>query len=302
MAPTPRLSLPVPVETDPADVPADLVKLATALDSGGSGSIAGGVAFDNQGTQSALPAAGVRGRYYFATDTQILYRDTGTAWVAFAPVVAAFATGDLKATAAAAAPTGWLLCDGSPVLRASYPGLFGVIGSTYGAGDGATTFNVPDYRGRVIVGAGVGAGLTARSLGATGGEEAHLLQASESGTNGNGVTGQENAYHEHAFSGTTGADSPDHAHVTSLAFNTENPGGTLFQAGGTGLAGQTGVANMWTWPNPGTGGATARHAHAYNGATAAQNAFHAHALSARGADAGHNTMQPYGVANMLIKT
>ena len=298
---TPRLSLPVPVESDPADVPADLLKLANALD-GGSTSVAGGVAFDSQGTQSALPSAGVRGRYYYATDTGVLYRDTGAAWVAFTPATSGFATGDLKASALPAAPAGWLLCDGSAVLRATYPGLFAAIGGAYGAGDGATTFNVPDYRGRVVVGAGAAPGLTARTIGAVGGEEAHLLQAAESGTNGNGATGQENAYHQHAVSGTTGADSPDHAHVTGLAINTENPGGQLFQTGGTGLAGQTGVANMWTWGNPGTGGATARHAHSFSAATASQNAFHAHQLAARGADAGHNNVQPYAVANMFIKT
>lgn len=83
--PTPRLLLPLPAETDPADVPLDLSKLASALDSGGSGSVPGGVAYDNQGTFSARPAAATRGRYYFATDANTLYRDTGSAWVQVAP-------------------------------------------------------------------------------------------------------------------------------------------------------------------------------------------------------------------------
>jgi microcystin-dependent protein len=51
-------------------------------------------------------------------------------------------------------PTGWLLCDGSAVLRATYSALFTLIGTAYGAGDGSTTFNVPDLRGRVPVGKG----------------------------------------------------------------------------------------------------------------------------------------------------
>ena len=85
--PTPRLLLPIPDEDDPADVPVDLTKLATALDSGGSGSIPGGVAYDNQGSISARPAAGVRGRYYFATDNGQLARDTGTAWIPIIPAV-----------------------------------------------------------------------------------------------------------------------------------------------------------------------------------------------------------------------
>jgi microcystin-dependent protein len=52
------------------------------------------------------------------------------------------------------APTGWLLCDGSAVSRATYAALFGLIGTTYGAGDGSTTFNVPDLRSSLPVGTG----------------------------------------------------------------------------------------------------------------------------------------------------
>jgi microcystin-dependent protein len=53
---------------------------------------------------------------------------------------------------AAAAPSGWLLCDGSAVSRTVYSLLFAVVGTTYGVGDGSTTFNVPDMRGRVPAG------------------------------------------------------------------------------------------------------------------------------------------------------
>lgn len=49
-------------------------------------------------------------------------------------------------------PTGWLLCDGSAVSRTTYADLFDVIGTTFGSGDGSTTFNLPDLRGRVAVG------------------------------------------------------------------------------------------------------------------------------------------------------
>ncbi|MGR2681047.1 phage tail protein [Chromobacterium haemolyticum] len=50
------------------------------------------------------------------------------------------------------APPGWLKCDGSPASRSTYPGLFAAIGTTYGAGDGVTTFNLPDLRGEFIRG------------------------------------------------------------------------------------------------------------------------------------------------------
>lgn len=63
-------------------------------------------------------------------------------------------SGVVSMFAGAAAPTGWLLCNGAAVSRTTYADLFAVVGSTYGAGNGSTTFNVPDFRDRVPVGAG----------------------------------------------------------------------------------------------------------------------------------------------------
>lgn len=68
-------------------------------------------------------------------------------------------------------PSGWLLCDGAAVSRTTYAALFVAIGTTWGAGDGSTTFNLPDLRGRAPIGAGTGSGLTARTLGGTLGSE-----------------------------------------------------------------------------------------------------------------------------------
>lgn len=67
-------------------------------------------------------------------------------------------------------PANWLLCDGSAVSRTVYPSLFAAIGTQYGVGDGSTTFNLPDLRGRVAVGKNGGSFGT---LGATGGAETH---------------------------------------------------------------------------------------------------------------------------------
>lgn len=70
-------------------------------------------------------------------------------------------------------PTGWILCDGLGVSRTTYASLFGVIGTTYGAGDGSTTFNVPDLRGLFLRGLDEGRGYdtndggAARTLSAT---------------------------------------------------------------------------------------------------------------------------------------
>ena len=62
-------------------------------------------------------------------------------------------------------PMGWVFCDGQAYNREGYAALFAVIGTTYGAGDGSSTFNVPDLRGRAPIGAGQGSGLTNRTLG-----------------------------------------------------------------------------------------------------------------------------------------
>ena len=72
--------------------------------------------------------------------------------------------------AGSSAPAGWLLCDGSSVLRATYADLFAVVGTTYGSAD-ASHFNVPDLRGRFPLGkAAAGTGST---LGAVGGAIDH---------------------------------------------------------------------------------------------------------------------------------
>lgn len=67
--------------------------------------------------------------------------------------------GSVAAFAGAAVPDGWLLCDGREISRSTYAQLFAVIGTLYGAGNGSTTFNVPDLRGEFIRGADPGAGL-----------------------------------------------------------------------------------------------------------------------------------------------
>jgi microcystin-dependent protein len=56
--------------------------------------------------------------------------------------------------AMASAPTGWLSCDGSAVSRTTYSDLFAVIGTTWGSGNGSSTFNVPDLRGAFLRGTG----------------------------------------------------------------------------------------------------------------------------------------------------
>lgn len=71
------------------------------------------------------------------------------------PAIQAFEPiGTIKAIGHSTVPQGYLACDGSAVSRTTYVTLFGLLSTTWGAGDGSTTFNVPDLRGRVLVGSG----------------------------------------------------------------------------------------------------------------------------------------------------
>jgi microcystin-dependent protein len=91
--------------------------------------------------------------------------------------------------AGAVAPDGWLLCDGASYLRSAYPDLFAVIGTTYGAADG-THFNVPDLRGRVVVGYAAAGGHTdVSTLGANDGQAVANRRPKHRTTNGLSIVG-----------------------------------------------------------------------------------------------------------------
>ena len=78
------------------------------------------------------------------------------------------------------APAGALVCDGSAVSRTTYSELFTAIGTTWGVGDGSTTFNLPNGERRVLVGSGgTGTGTLGNAVGDTGGAETHTLITSE---------------------------------------------------------------------------------------------------------------------------
>jgi microcystin-dependent protein len=87
--------------------------------------------------------------------------------------------GTIVLYAGATAPPGWMLCDGtvSSISRTAYAALFKVIGTTYGVGDGSTTFGLPNLRDRMPVGKGSGSGTD--TLGEQGGELSHSLVLAE---------------------------------------------------------------------------------------------------------------------------
>jgi microcystin-dependent protein len=131
------------------------------------------VAISRTDRNSLIPSAGWE---IFNTTQFTKQVYTGTEWINLGPQV-----GDAIASYRASAPAGFLACDGSTVSRTTYADLFDTIGTTYGSGDGSTTFTLPDTRRRVLMGkGGTAVSSPANTLGATGGAETHTLLASES--------------------------------------------------------------------------------------------------------------------------
>lgn len=124
--------------------------------------------------------------------------------------------------AGALAPNGYLLCDGSAVSRTTYAALFAVVGTTYGAGNGTTTFNLPDCRGRFFL--GVSTSGTGSTLGATGGSIDHTHTVDPPNTTSATPTGSPTI--GITLLGAGSAASTTHTHdvnISQFSSGSENP-------------------------------------------------------------------------------
>lgn len=182
----------------------------------------------------------------------------------------------------AAAPTGWLLADGSAVSRTTYAALFTAIGTAYGVGDNSTTFNLPNMKGRCARGFDSGT-VSVNALGKTGGAETHPLTVAELAVHAHTVN--EGAGHTHTM------NNPTHAHGTGGVAS----GGTNPNAPGAG-GGVLGVSDTGTSipVNLSISGAAANQ-------TAVANTTGL-TINNNGSGTAHNNLSPYVTVNYIIKT
>lgn len=164
-------------------------------------------------------------------------------------------------------PTGtFFFCQGQAVSRSAYAALYAAIGVTYGSGDGSTTFNLPDMRGRGGIGVGQGTYTgteTNRVLGAKGGEETHTIAV---------------------------AEMPSHAHGASVG----DPGHAHTQIGNL-------IQYQGLKPPSGNDAYALGSTTAYGNTTANATNISV-SIAANGGGGAHNNMHPFLVLNYIIKT
>ena len=137
-----------------------------------------------------------------------------------------FPVGAVIPYSSSTAPTGWFIADGSAVSRTTYLDLFDLIGTQYGAGNGSTTFNLPNLKGRVPVGYNTGDS-DFNVMGETGGAKTHSLTGAE-----NAAHSHTTPSHSHSFSGS---QSHSHGHTEFFGSITgfASPGSGLTVRGDT---------------------------------------------------------------------
>ena len=190
--------------------------------------------------------------------------------------VGAVAVGAIMEYGGSTAPTGWIFALGQNVNRATYPALFTVYGTTFGAGDGISTFGVPDEQGRVVAGRSSGTSrLTTTYFGASSGQNDTGV-GSIGGAESQALTAAQLATHAHVVT------DPGHLHISSstTAFAGTTTGGAASGGGFTAIAGPSIAIHALTTTSSTTGITVAN----------------------AGSGEAHNNVQPTIVMNKIIFT
>jgi len=198
-------------------------------------------------------------------------------------------------------PSGWLLCDGTTVSRNTYSKLFAVIGTTYGAGDGVSTFALPNFTNKLARGNTPGTG---------GGSDTHTHPAASAGT-----TDTDSHTHGFAITELTTSNSAAHTHpmtgIRTAGSGSLTSGGPSATVGpytadasgatpGRGAHTHTTATHDHSIPSTDTSSSTT-HSHGLSGATT-NNDVHSHTISGTHSHAAGSNVPAYTGIKFLIKT
>jgi len=233
----------------------------------GTASIATNIAGGSGGSIPYQSSAGTTAMLSNGTSGQVLQSNGGSSapsWI----TPSSIPSGTVFPYAGSSSPSGYLICDGSAISRSTYASLFSAIGTTYGVGNGSTTFNIPDMRGRVAIGSGQGSGLTNRISGTNYGSETHTLSLTEIPShNHGGLTGDAGSHYHNFTKPAISYDYPNGNFTVSV------PAGNYHRfSDGDGVNDTNTVSN------------------------------HSHSVSSAGSGGSHNNMQPSLAMNYIIKT
>lgn len=257
-----------------------------------------------QQQRTAIPAAATGLLVYQTDGSAGYYFYDGASWVQLnAGTSESTPAGIIQQFGGTSAPTGYLICDGSAVSRTTYSSLFAAIGTTYGPGNGSTTFNLPDLRGRVAVGKSTDAEFDA--MGETGGAKTNTLTTSQLPAHTHDVdpasiTTTSTGDHTHTVNPPSTTTSSDGSHKHDLDGVAENYNTDTY----TGNGGDGDAGRIYDTDYAGS------HDHTLDIAsfTSGTDGAHTHTINVPsttstsvGSGSAHNNLQPYMVVNYIIK-
>lgn len=241
------------------------------------------------------PSNPTTGQQYFNTTDNKLYYYNGTEWVDLTKSSGSsnsgVAIGTIVNWPSNSLPVGWLKCDGSVISRTDYSSLFSIIGTTFGAGDGSTTFNLPNITDKNILGNG--------TINETGGNNSITLAVENlpshyhdyyfEHSHDTSVTINSNGAHTHSFSDTS-SSAGSHTHSVSLTTGSDSHSHNV----GMDFDGAAG-SSRWSFHQNGTSGAgdtvktsSDSHTHKVSGNTGSAGA-HTHTVSGNTGSSGAHT-------------
>jgi microcystin-dependent protein len=205
-------------------------------------------------------------------------------------VISNVATGSIVIHGGASAPTGYIIADGTPKSRTTYAALFAVYGTTHGAGDGSTTFGIPNLIDKHIMGAG-----NLYALGSTGGAATHTLSAAEMPSHTHTGPSHTHSTPAHTHTASTGS-AGSHSHTPASG------GVFLDNLGSSGADITTGGGGYKTDANTNTTGSHTHSVTIDSGGSGTTGAEGTGATGSAGSGSAHNNLPPYVALTPLIKT